>query len=401
MLAPWSPSEAQLQDLGYQELRRSGCDVTVLDMSTLIGSRERSRSILPGTFRMADHAEFETFVAGCDDETVFIDYLVGLDQIPPQMSHIFRILRRHKTRLMVIAAQPIPASAASTDPRTVRAVRLARWRKSSDVSAWARLAAVKTIALARRERLLYPLPDRVFSTRSDTLDLFAKRMSYPPERVVHINSLDQWRYRSYMQQRGDTPPITERIAVFLDEGASVHPDFEIMRREDRRLPHEEYGAELRGFFDEFESRTGLAVVVALHPRSDYDDPGFFGDRRAVRDSSIDLVARSSAVIIHATTAVNFAVLFDKPVMVIETAGMERVGYSVVVASVAGALGLVPVQVFKPAAVAAVEWDPSHWYRRGFPEYLDRYVRSSDAGDATVWETVSDSLRAERVWPLCP
>ena len=107
-------------------------------------------------------------------------------------------------------------------------------------------------------------------------------------------------------------------AVFLDEFLPFHPDITMMGLK-APMDAETYFLALRGLFDRIEKDLALNVVVAACPHSDYDKrPGVFGNRRVEKYRTAELVSESRFVIAHRSTAINYAVLFRKPLILTAT-----------------------------------------------------------------------------------
>jgi len=238
-----------------------------------------------------------------------------------------------------------------------------------------------------------PLPARVFAGHSEALESYLGRTRLPRSAVTWVTSFDYDAYLAYLAARGGEAPEVEPIAVFLDEDASGHPDFGLLADSAMQMSAEEYSASLRRLFDAVERKTGLRVVVAAHPRADYATrPGFFGERDVVSGATVDLVARSSMVIAHASTAVSFAAISDKPLIMVKTASMMS-GYDATVDRIAAGLALEPVCSDEPGVLDGLDWDYANWSRAGYSAYLERYVRSQDApADRTTWEIVAETLQ---------
>ncbi len=134
-------------------------------------------------------------------------------------------------------------------------------------------------------------------------------------RPVFIHTLD---YDLYLKHKLSNPPkiIEGNYAVFLDEYFPLHPDFSLKGYLNN--PYEnylEYYEEINSMFDVLEKKSGISIVIAAHPRSNYEKmANLFNGRTIKKDKTIDLVADADYVLAHSSTAVNFAVLFMKPLI---------------------------------------------------------------------------------------
>lgn len=109
--------------------------------------------------------------------------------------------------------------------------------------------------------------------------------------------------------------IGKKYAVFLDVYAPFHIDNIL-----QNIPHpctaENYYPNLNKFFDQLEKKFTLEVVIAAHPRSEYEEkyPDIFQGRRMFKHQTVDLVAHADLVITHNSTSTNFGILYKKPII---------------------------------------------------------------------------------------
>tara|TARA_A100001035_G_scaffold279397_1_gene280677 strand:+ start:881 stop:2059 length:1179 start_codon:yes stop_codon:yes gene_type:complete len=116
--------------------------------------------------------------------------------------------------------------------------------------------------------------------------------------------------------------IKEKYIVFLDENIINHTDFSILNAkvEDEEL----YYVELRNFFKFIENNFKLSVVVAAHPRSDISyTKKMLPDYKVLINQTAGLVKFSEGCIAHASTSINFAVIFKKPILFLTSYRMAR------------------------------------------------------------------------------
>lgn len=394
-LLPGASFGAGMVGFGADELEAVGLRPVFIDADGL-SRRSTAVSELPEqTLRPSSLAEFDALVAGIARAGgVFVDCMVGLDEITLETRRVFSTLARHHADYIVVAAGELPPPPDDHSERSRARRRRAVGRKVLNLRQWLRLGARLAIRRLRARGRRYTLPWRVFTTHANRIETFISRYRFPRERVQWVNALDYGPCSTWLSQHDGLLP-SEPFAVFLDEAAASHPDFETLDAQHLLIDSERYSSSMRQFFDEFEARTGLRVVIAAHPMSDYEGcPGFFGKREVLKAVSVDLTARSSAVIAHSSTAVGFAVIFDKPVVCVDTTEMIRVGYAAQVERIASGLGLFPLTIDDPVALSRFEWDPRRWPREGFADYRAKYLVSPEANGETTWKSVATAL-AER------
>lgn len=114
--------------------------------------------------------------------------------------------------------------------------------------------------------------------------------------------------------------IDGEYVVFLDEYFPLHPDLKYFI--DAKLPeYSVYQRVMCSFFDAFEQRHGVRVVVAAHPKSEYGNEAF-GGRQVIKYKTERLVRDASMVLMHGSASVSYAVIFDKPLALITTNDYE-------------------------------------------------------------------------------
>lgn len=140
------------------------------------------------------------------------------------------------------------------------------------------------------------------------------------ERVVTVAN-DVWLIHSSAERTAPnlaSSPTDRPFAVFLDSALYGHPEFKMIG-----LPilvtEEAYFRSLNRLFDRIEETLGMPVVIAGHPRCDYDDEDKrFGGRRVIVGDTQNLVRHASLVINHQSTAVSFAIYHRRPILFITT-----------------------------------------------------------------------------------
>ncbi|MFA6432014.1 MAG: hypothetical protein WCV91_06530, partial [Candidatus Margulisiibacteriota bacterium] len=127
----------------------------------------------------------------------------------------------------------------------------------------------------------------------------------------------------YLNGNYDPREVDEKMGVFIDEYVPFHPDYLHMKVAPFSTA-EDYYPGIRRFFDHIEKVSGAHIVIAAHPRSDYAKyPDFFGGRPIIKDKTVDLIKRSAFVVTHCSTAANFAILENKPLIFITTDSLEK------------------------------------------------------------------------------
>ena len=395
-LVCWPITVWEASRWGFDYLRGEGLTVQVYDVSALVNGRALRRSPVanaledPCIRRFDSYASFADALGDAAGSTMFIDYIMGLAPVDFRTEKIYRMLGQNRARYCVISAGALPEMFTPRSFNEVVKRLLYDLSLAANPRTLFNFLAKKMIAVLALHTRVYPSPDLIFGGESGALNGYRARYGIAAEKIVPIHSIDHDIYLGYRAQGGSVAPIG--TCVFLDEAATHHPDFALWNI--RPLEEKPYFADMDRLFEQIERETGLTVVVAAHPRSDYAAMSeAFGGRAIVKGKTVQLVAQSSLVVTHASTAVSFAVLFEKPLLLVKTQGVADSGhYSLMVDTMARSLGIEPLLITKEESpsLPPLSGIPLDGYR----DYLYKYVKSPALDDATVWEVVSREIRRQ-------
>lgn len=217
---------------------------------------------------------------------------------------IFRLLSKHNCRMSTFVWGTLPRDSAY------------KWRK---IAAWLRTPSRLALELfnrakasgLRRLKLVQPF-ESVFAAGG-----VAMARNNFAARIVPINYFD---YDEYLKTRAANSRrlVGGRYAVFLDSNLPYHSDLGLSG--DSRLDPDSYYGSLNRFFRLLEQQYEISVVIAAHPRSDYNSATYEG-RHSCRLVTAELVKDAEFVLAHASTAISFAILNAKPLIFIYTSSM--------------------------------------------------------------------------------
>ena len=202
--------------------------------------------------------------------------------------------------------------------------------------------------------------------------LFATTNFYPEyaRRFIKIHYV---KYDEFLAFQGVDPVagIEGPYAVFLDSAATTHPTYQYTSR--RALNGPRYIELMNRLFDDIESRTGLSVVIAAHPKAEYA-PETFNNRPIIFYQTPALIEHCSLAFGHFTTAFINAILAKKPVAFPYYREMLRCGqkYITIAGMELGRLLNAPVvdlEHLKPFPVAVDN--------QAYDRFLERFIIDAD------------------------
>ena len=163
-------------------------------------------------------------------------------------------------------------------------------------------------------------------------------------KLIKCNSFD---YDTYLMEEKDENEriIKDDYIVFLDEYVPHHPDNLINNNSPNCNP-KTYYKYLNNYFNLLETHFKTKVIIAAHPRSEYEKIGnMFNDRIFIRDKTVNLVKFSNFVIAHSSTSISYAILYEKYVNIIFS-GDFSMRYKNVITLISKELGIEPLDISK-------------------------------------------------------
>jgi hypothetical protein len=211
-------------------------------------------------------------------------------------------------------------------------------------------------------------------------------------RLVSDRTTEIWSYAEsyehYRKEIAANPCLpTNTTAVFLDQNIGFHPD---ISEHDFAAPidPEMIYPSLRSWFDLVEEKTGLRVVIAAHPRADYEaNSDIFGDREIHYGETAKLVHASSLVMTFYSTAVNLGVIFGKPISILYVPELKKMGMGDAPGAMAATIGTSAIDLRQ---LDSLSWpEIMNFDSEGYRWFIERYIRSERSNDKNIADIVID------------
>jgi len=118
-----------------------------------------------------------------------------------------------------------------------------------------------------------------------------------------------------------TSPVIGHYIVYLDQFIPYHPDNRIMG--EKGINANLYYQQMNRLFEIIENNYGCKVVIAAHPAAnDYINKNPFNGRQILTGVTKELVKQSIGVLAHFSTAIYFAVIYKKPLLITSSRDIE-------------------------------------------------------------------------------
>lgn len=376
--------------LGIDILKSNGFDVEYWDITPILHPKGPAAPLISVSYTdvavttFADKKEFYKKLGSLTDGS-FILNIIGYF---PDIRYIsfFRGLWKSVAGYATFIAAAVPES-RDAGVRERSAGRAAEFvKKVLSISPW-------DIPGKAFRSIISRVPFAILGLRPPTILLTAgdncMKYRWPIGKETDIVKAHAWDYDRYLEERNKNTH-SRPIAVFLDVYLPFHPEWTSFKY-DPMIKPDRYFQLLDGVFTAIEKELKLEVVIAAHPRSDYDRmPDYFKGRRRVKGETASLVRTASLVLTHCSTAVNFATLFHKPISFLMFAEADKTPIGTVIRAMASMHGKKPIDIDKECAVdwrgeLAVNEEAYDAYRRS-------YIKSDGSQDIPFWQILADRVK---------
>jgi hypothetical protein len=268
------------------------------------------------------------------------------------------------------------------------------------------LSTIKKIVVLKKKIILDHIVNkiirnhfRVFGIKPATLCIAGGTASmdvnqFPVNVTTHVLWAHSMDYDIFLQNAGKNLSLYPGCAIFLDDFLPFHPDF-AMINETAPITPEEYYPKLRTFFSYLECNFGVRIIIASHPRSTYEKlPDYFEGRPIIREETAQLVKECSFVIVHASTSINFAILYQKPIIFLtmdafkKNEGISKMGE--IVENMASLLGKIPHNLDDPLSI---DFDKEMEIQiNAYEAYKNKYIKKEGSKELEMWQILADYIQ---------
>lgn len=221
----------------------------------------------------------------------------------------------------------------------------------------------------------------------------SKKGSYLTDEKTEALLLHALDYDVYLKEKKICSNISEAFGVFLDEDVPFHQDYYLIGRQPYATA-EEYYPLMCKFFDLIERKCGKKIIIAAHPRSHYEKrEDVYGGRAVLRGQTARLVKESAFVITHYSTSLNFAVLFEKPLIFVTTDQINNCTMGSLVETIADYFGKKPINLNNISNVNLEIENELIMNCEKYVQYKREYIKNNGTPDIPFWQVVANTIRS--------
>jgi len=186
--------------------------------------------------------------------------------------------------------------------------------------------------------------------------------------------------------------IESSKAVFIDAPSPRFSKDALIPGISTPLTEKKYYPSLCRFFDLLEIKYNVTVEIAAHPGAPHEskNPEYFGGRNVIVDSTCEMISKAKVVINRDSTAVNFCVLYNKPVIFITSSEAKTdKNLSGKIVSMANSLGKKPINIDN----LDIAWENELLIDEDkYANYINNYIKKAGTDSVCFWESVANYIK---------
>ena len=209
--------------------------------------------------------------------------------------------------------------------------------------------------------------------------------------IIRVHSFD---YDYVLNDKTPNDKLNNYSGIlFLDTYAPLHPDTDYHNGKNNILtPDNYYHAINKGLFS-LQKESGHDVVIAAHPRSDYDnlDIKYF-TFPTIKNQTYQLVKQSSIVVANVSLSLHWAILMYKPIILVTTDEFanSRDHTEKIVHIIANILGKKVINLDQ--IPDNFQWDSQLTVDKiKYNKYINNYLKDPHVPEKRVWDIVIDRI----------
>lgn len=201
-----------------------------------------------------------------------------------------------------------------------------------------------------------------------------------PDAGKNFFQIHHVKYDEFLEEIKSEDLVDDKYILFIESGLTSHP---MLKGKKGRLNEQVYLKQMNDYFDRLQEKTGMQVVVALHPKSVFE-PGAFNDRLVFQGKTSQLIQHCEYIVSHGSTSFINAVLANKPIKVLTSYEIENSASNSIVAYGLGFAKLLDLEVVDLNHATLNDFVVN---QNAYESFKQKYVINMDHRDKTNKELI--------------
>lgn len=184
--------------------------------------------------------------------------------------------------------------------------------------------------------------------------------------------------------------------VFLDEDGPYHPDF-IHLGIKPFVSAKKYYPIINKGLDNLAGYLDLDIIIAAHPRSNYETKELKYKHPIYKNKTFELIRNANLVVGHGSTALQWAVILKKPIILVTTNEIQNEfyakKYSKIISNFANELGK---NVLNLDNITKTDEFKKYLYvdKNKYKNYVETYIKTKGSPEKLVWDIVIERIEQD-------
>lgn len=215
--------------------------------------------------------------------------------------------------------------------------------------------------------------------------------SYPKGKSTELLWMHTLDYDRFLNDISSNEIKDEGYGVFLDEYLPFHRDFFYLNLKPYTTEQEYYPL-VRNFLDALENKYKVEIIIAAHPRSEYEKyPGIFRNRKIIKFKTNELIRNSKFAIMHCSASINFAILYRKPVIFVTDNQLEKCSFGSAIKNAAALLGKQPINI---SITTDIDMERELTINESaYDTYRNDYIKRDGSLKLPFWQILADKVKS--------
>jgi len=205
--------------------------------------------------------------------------------------------------------------------------------------------------------------------------------------IINAHNLD---YDIYLELKDKVTLAENKYLVFIDQNLCFHTDFNSTGVNVGVSPKKYFPAICK-IINEVSINLFTDPVVAAHPRFNPNQVcEYFSDIPVIYGDTAKLIRDSYVVIGHHSVAIQFAVLFSKPVIFLTSDEINNTETAQSIEKLASELGKQPINIDRD--LSDIDWEGELSVdQERYTSYIGNYIKMRGSDEKPAWDIVIDHL----------
>lgn len=184
--------------------------------------------------------------------------------------------------------------------------------------------------------------------------------------------------------------------VFLDEDAAYHSDYKKLKvkpfvKADNYYPIVDNG------LNKIAKSLNLNIKIAAHPRSNYETKSVKFNFPTIKNNTFELIKDSDVVVGHSSTAIQYALLLKKPIILVTTDEIQKAPYAKhwkqLINSLALTLGKEVINLNNLSNLNNYE-NYLNIDHKKYDLYIENYIKIKGSPEKKLWNIIIEHIQKD-------